>query len=191
MFVTGQKAASALRLSDKKPQQVPREGGILDKYAKYGRAHELDVSATITDEIDDMNDKNKSRKIRMHNKREDKRYATELQQWKDKITRALEAYYNYKRELALHAHIVQREKENKLKAKKDKPEKQEKPIKEKNAPRDPSSATMMSPGDLKSQFKAPEKDKMDKTKPTIFDELEPKCDPETFKKIESEHQSKM
>lgn len=148
------------------------------------------MSATITDEIDDMNDKNKSRKIRMHNKREDKRYATELQQWKDKITRALEAYYSYKRELALHAHVVQREKENKLKAKKDKAEKQEKQIaekKEKKAPRDPSSATMMSPGDLKSQLKAPEKDKMDKTKPTVFDELKPKCDPETFQKIQSEH----
>lgn len=98
MFMKGQRASSALRLSDKKPEALarPREGGVLDKYEKYGEAPEFDVSCTITKEIEQRNDQQKIRQNKIHYKAEQKRFDTELKAWKDKIMTAVQVYYDYK-----------------------------------------------------------------------------------------------
>lgn len=160
MFVKGQRASSALRLSDKKPQTMvrPREGGTLQKYDEFGWLAEFDVSFTIHREIELMNDKNKSRKLKIHNEAEKKRQEYELERWKAKIARAVKEYYDYKSEIALHAHVAQREKEAKEKAKKVKKDDKNPAAsaKQKKGTKPPKAAgpgaTMLSPGDLKSQL---------------------------------------
>jgi len=120
----GQRASSALRLSDKKSRTQLRKratgvpGGVLDKYDAYGRAHELDVAYTVNAEIDADNDRYKSRKLRLHNDAEDRRQKEEKARWRAKISAALVAYCDYKSETTIGAHVA--EKERKTKEKKDK-----------------------------------------------------------------------
>lgn len=90
----GQRASSALRLSDNKSRTQLRKrtggvpGGVLDKYDAYGRAHELDVAYTVNAEIDADNDRYKSRKLRLHNDAEDRRQKEEKARWRAKISAA-------------------------------------------------------------------------------------------------------
>ena len=169
MFMKGQRASSALRLSDKKPEALarPREGGVLDKYEKYGEAPEFDVSCTITKEIEQRNDQQKIRQNKLHYKAEQKRFDTELKAWKDKIMTAGQVYYDYKCEQKLNAHITKRKAEQKAKAKAkpaDKDKKEEgKPdadkaatLKKEKSKTTNAGATPLSPGDLKSSLKPPE-----------------------------------
>ena len=52
-----------------------------------------------------MNDEYKIAKLKEHNMNEQRRRDNELSSWKSKISRALEEYFNYKRELVLMKHI--------------------------------------------------------------------------------------
>jgi hypothetical protein len=176
MFIKGQRASSALRLSDKKPQLLtrPREGGVLEKYDRFGRAPEFDVSCTITKELEQRNDEHKIRKHKLHNKAEQKRFDDELARWKSKIARSLQEYYDYKCEQALNNHIEKKAKEDKAKAAKakaeGKPVKKEEKVLKDGEPADGKEdslkkekkkttavgATPLSPGDLKSTLKPPE-----------------------------------
>lgn len=153
-----QRASSVLRLSDKKGKKAYEgpQGGILEKYEKYSDLYRFDVIKTIEEGINQMNDEYKIEKLKEHNLNEQRRHDHELNEWKKKISRALQEYFNYKRELVLMKHIEEREKDakkNKKKAKDDK--KGDEKAKTEKKP-EAKAATMMAPEDLKSKFKVPD-----------------------------------